>query len=270
MENRKLIEISGTRIFGLLSVLICLLSFLLITINNDGENPYLWGVLLLSFFTIPAVIYVFSCFKSVIFGGIKHLIFREIREKKIPEKPIVDKEINKVKTTKEEIIEKELDRTEKEKYSSFKLRYRWKIIPILLVFGLGIYMAVIYFFSGKEYSFYGINILILIMWIVGLVTIFALSLQDEWEEVLKIKRELHRENEEYKFYSDYAYNDNLVYFDSKLNRLFFRFGKMLAYLLGIAGLAVLVGLIISLISNISIAPTTIIIFLLTLIFFRIN
>jgi hypothetical protein len=102
----------------------------------------------------------------------------------------------------------------------------------------------------------------------GLLNIWGLSLQDDWEKKLDIKREIYQENNDYEFYSGYAYD--LVYTDSKFSYLFFRFGKVLAYLLGIAGIAILTGIVISLISGISISPTTIIIFLLIMIYFEVK
>lgn len=264
MENKKTIEISSTRILGLLTLITSLVALVGMASTNSNSDGYtsFWALLIL--FGIPALIYVLTCVRSVIRGGAKYLIFRE---RKISDKPKKE-EIDEAEAERQAIKEKELKRTEKEKYSSSTLKTRWTIMPLIMLLGAGLYVVIVYFSNDKEYIFDGFNTAIVIIGALGLLDIWGLSLQDDWEKKLEIKREIYQENNDYEFYSGYDYD--LVYTDSKFSYLFFRFGKVLAYFLGIAGIAILAGIVISLISGISISPTTIIIFLLIMIYFEVK
>ncbi len=265
MENKKTIEISGARILGLLTLITCLISLFGMAVTTPDSNSHtsFWALIIL--FGIPALFYIIFCTRSVIRGGIKYLVFTNKKvSKELPVKP----EVDEAEVEKQKIKDKELKRKQKENYSSSKLKTRWTIMPILMLIGSGIYMAIVYFSNGKEYTFDGFNMAVAIIGGLGLLSIWGISIQDEWEKRLSIKQEIHQENQEYEFYTNY--DDDLVYLDTKFEYLFFRLTKVLAYLSGIAGLAVLVGLIISLISNISITPTTIIIFLLILIYLEVS
>lgn len=264
MENKKIIEISGARILGLLTLITCLVSLLGIAVTNPDSNSYISFWTLIILFGIPALFYIIFCTRSIIRGGIKYLVFTNKKISKEPVKPQIDE----AELEKQKIKDKELKREQKENYSSQALKTRWTVTPILMFFGAGIYVAVVYFSNGKEYIFDGFNTAIIIIGALGLLDIWGLSLQDDWEKTLGIKREIYQENQEYKFYTDY--DNDLVYTDSKFSYLFFKFAKVLSYLLGVAGLAIIIGIIISLISGISISPTTIIIFLLIMIYFEVS
>ncbi|MDQ5954092.1 MAG: hypothetical protein QG583_19 [Patescibacteria group bacterium] len=264
MDNNKIIEVSPIRVLGLLTFITCLLSLVGMAIYPSNSNSYtsFWALIVL--FSIPAVLYVITCARSVIHGGAKYLIFRN---RKILNKPKKE-EINEAEREKKLILEKELKRKEKEKYSSPMLKTRWTAMPVLIFFGAGLYVLIIYFSNEKEYVMNGFNTAILIIGALGLLVVWALSIEDKWQKIRAIKYEIHRENPNYKFYD--GYDDNFIYTDSTFSYLFFRFGKVLAYLLSIAGMAIVAGILISLISGMSISPTTIIIFLLIMIYFEVR
>lgn len=261
MEKQQSIKISLAKVIGLLNPVICLICLIGMIIVTPNSDIYMIFILLLIVFSIPASLYLAGCIKDVFHGGFKYFLF----SKQITPDEQLKIEKNTVEEEKRQRQKKELERKQKEKYSFPKLKPTLFIIPSLMSFGTLIFFLANNVLHLTESPF---NIYTIIIGVLGVIGMFGFFIEDEWKCTLEIKREIFEENIEYKYYNNY--DSSLIYMDNILAYLFLKFSKIITYLVNIIIISILIAIIINIVSSISIQPTTIIIFLLILIYLEVT
>lgn len=162
-----------------------------------------------------------------------------------------------------EVLKKEeLKRTVIEEYSSKMMKLKYNL-PVLvgLVMLLGWFVLVLIDKESimNQFGFYPVYIGFIMM-----LPVFLFDIQEEWKEKLKIKDELSKENEGLrKLYSEVYYDENKVYFDSRIVKSLFDITRFISLYASLLVYAIIIFWIVSRI--IQLPPTTIIIFLLVMI-----
>lgn len=153
-------------------------------------------------------------------------------------------------------IAKERARTEREKFFVSYPKYTplATFIGALLVCGF-------HFFNEPVETW-------LLAWaVVGIFASgFCFEIQSGWEKALEAKAAIADEDVNYKFSPRaQAYDENEIGFDSTLEYNIFRLLKLFVVLTGLAVIAVAAALLFSMVSSISVSPTSVIIFMLIMI-----